>query len=407
MRASTIFALVAAVVLGLGAAVGIKYSRILEPRGDALRAQTVTPILVAASNIYEGTYLQAADVKLRPPRNDEEARIQKQGEFLPPLTQAAVKRIARVNIPADAPIRKDMLEDLNRPESLADRLGPCDRGVHCCLTKQHCAGGLLGTGDVVDVLLTTTVDGPEGSQVVGKTATAVVARGLRIVARRNSLVPVSKPLGPDCCINYTLSANPYRAALIDYVKNVGILSLQPVNTADKARYDAEWRRRKEEADALRLRGDPGIRNAAFVDDKDATRLLGYCATGDPREDERIAGILYGNYTVGEKDLVELFGIKYVPPEQPALTTIQKISGVEHVGDHVFGGGVHQLVLRRQGGNAAHASETSLSGGIRTVAGSRGVITDSAGGTGVFRFRAPDGACPPGQSQAAPTVRRRT
>jgi Flp pilus assembly protein CpaB len=408
MRASTIFALIAAVVLGLGAAVGIKYSRILEPKGETTKAPTVTPILVAGTNLYEGTYLQATDVKLRPPRSEEEVRMQRSGELLPPLAQAAVKRIAKTNIPTDAPIRKDMLEDLNRPESLSDRIGPCDRGVHCCLHKQYCAGGLLGPGDIVDVMLTTTVEGPDGSQVLGKTASAVVARGLRIVTRRNSLVPVNTPLGPDCCINYTLSANPYRAALIDYVKNMGILSLHPVSSTEKARYDAEWRRRKEEADAMRLRGDTGIRTTAYTDDKDATRLLSYCATGDQKEDERIAGILYGNYSVGEKDLVELFGLKYIPAEQPPMTSIQKISGVDYVGDHVFGPGVRNLAPRDgQRGNYALGGAGNVSpGGIRTVSGSQGAIADASGNTGVFRFRAPDAACPPGQARTTPVVRRR-
>ena len=96
--------------------------------------------------------------------------------------------------------------------------------------------------------------------------------------------PVNTPLGPDCCINYTLSTNPYRAALIDYVKTMGILSLHPVGAVERSRYETESLRKREEANTLRVR-DNGIRTAAGTTDRGGDLLpLNYCQTGDPEED---------------------------------------------------------------------------------------------------------------------------
>jgi Flp pilus assembly protein CpaB len=390
MRASTIFALIVAVLLGLGAAVGIKYSGVLERKTEATKTKSMPPVLVAANNIFEGALLQASDVKIRAAR-PEELSAYSAHDLLPAVTQAAVRRVAKVAIEADRPIRKDMLEDLSSPGSITDRIGPCDRGVHCCLNKIYCAGGLLQPGDYVDVYLTTTLEGQNGSQLGSRTAQALLARGVRIAARRNSLLPKDTPLGPDCCINYDLSANPYRAALIEYALNVGILSLHPVGTVEKNRLETEWKRKREEAEALRVRGDTAIATAS-TGDRNEPYLAPYCRTGDELEDKRIAGILNGSYTVSDKDLMEIFGFKYTPPvPRPSIETV---SGVKVVGIREFGTDSHAVVN-------APVGSIDIGKGIRTT----GYETPSSG---IMRFRAPDGLCPTGTTTttAAPVVRRR-
>jgi Flp pilus assembly protein CpaB len=398
MRASTIFALIVAVLLGLGAAVAIKYTGVLERKPEAAKVKTTPLILVAANNIYEGSFLQASDVKIRGARTEEELNAQSRGELLPAVTQAAVRRVAKVPIEADRAIRRDMLEDLSSPGSIADRIGPCDRGVHCCLNKLYCAGGLLQPNDFVDVHLTTTVEGAAGTQIGARTAEAVIARGARIAARRNSLLPKDTPMGPDCCINYTLSANPYRAALIEYAQNVGQLSLHPVGSIEKARLETEWKRKKEDAEAMRVKGDSSIVTVS-AGDKNEAYIHPYCRTGDEAEDRKIAGILNGTYTVGEKDLLEVFGLKYEPPATP--TSIERYVGVKQIGIQEFGGSQ----ARALGAGASYGTDGDIS--VRTGIKSASYTTIGSG----LRFRMPDGLCAPSTNTntgltTAPVVRRR-
>src|SRR5262245_8083998 len=110
MRASTMFALIVAVLLGLGVAVAAKATGIFS-RGEVKKEAPPPMVLVAAANVFEGHCIQGSDVKLRPMRADE-AELAKKGELLPPLTQAAVRRFVKVSIPADTAIRKEFLEDL-------------------------------------------------------------------------------------------------------------------------------------------------------------------------------------------------------------------------------------------------------------------------------------------------------
>ncbi len=400
MRASTIFALIVAVLLGLGAAVGIKYTGILQPKQEVTKTKATPLVLVASNNIYEGAFIQASDVKVRAARTPEEINAYNSSELLPAVTQAAVRRVAKVPIEADRPIRKDMLEDLSSPGSIADRIGPCDRGVHCCLSKIHCAGGLLQPGDYVDVHLTTTVEGPTDSGIGAKTAEALLARGVRIAARRNSLLPKDTPLGPDCCINYTLSANPYRAALIEYALNAGVLSLHPLGSSEKARLETEWKRRREEAEALRVKGDPAIATVSTDKVNDQPYLPVFCRTGDEKEDARIAGVLNGTYTVSDADLMEIFGIKYVPPT--TRPSIETVIGAKVVGYRDFSDNPQMLAGNQ--GNQGNQNQGNV-GTIR-VGGIKSAAYETTG-TGM-RFRAPDGACPPGTTTTAPVVvRRRT
>jgi Flp pilus assembly protein CpaB len=412
MRASTIFALIAAVLLGLGAAVAIKYTGWLDRKPEVTRAAQPVLLLVAANNLYEGTFLQATDVKVRAAKTDAERQAAQSGQLLPAVVQAAVKRTTRTTIPADTPIRIADLEELTAPQSLSERIPPCDRGVHCCLNKQYCAGGLIQPGDYVDVHLTATVEGTDvqalgsgvtnaSSTVGARTSSAIVARGVRVLVRRNSLLPKDTPLGPDCCINYTLATNPYRAALIDYVKTMGILALHPVSSADRARYEADYTRRRDEANNQRLKADTGVRSVVGADRTADVSTLGYCATNDGREDERIVGVLNGTYTIGEKDLMELFGLKYVPAQQPQQRYIERISGVNPVGSHVFGARSGYIAYD---GTTGYGPTNLAVGGIRATSGN--TLVDATGQQIPVRFRAPDALCLDRQVVAAPVVRRR-
>src|SRR5205823_2555739 len=102
---------------------------------------------------------QVGDVRLRPARPEEIEAVRK-GELLPPVAQAAARRFAKVSIPADTALRREYLEDLSAPADLRARLSPGTVAVNLALPKQHCAGGLIATGDWVNVQLMTAVEGP-------------------------------------------------------------------------------------------------------------------------------------------------------------------------------------------------------------------------------------------------------
>ena len=158
MRASTMFALIVAVLVGLGAAVAAKASGVFN-RTEAKKEPPPIMVLAAANNIFEGNMIQQADVRVRPATLQEAEQL-KRGELLPPMVQAAMKRFAKMSIPADSAIRKDYLDDLAAPTDLRARVAPGMRAVNLAIPKHHAAGGLINVGDWVDIQLMAAIETP-------------------------------------------------------------------------------------------------------------------------------------------------------------------------------------------------------------------------------------------------------
>ena len=92
MRASTLVGLGIALMLGVVAVGGIKYSGILNPKPLPVVEKKAEPIkvLAAEKNLFKGTVITFVDVRLRPASEAEEDYIKKHpDEFLPPDPQAA------------------------------------------------------------------------------------------------------------------------------------------------------------------------------------------------------------------------------------------------------------------------------------------------------------------------------
>jgi Flp pilus assembly protein CpaB len=384
MRASTIFALIVAILLGLGAVIAVKASGILTPAEP--KKETPPSIVVAAANIFEGNVIQPSDVRLRPVRNAEEMQLLREGKLLPPVTAAAINRIAATDIQADTPLREDLLQPL-RGEDLGRQLLPCERAVTVCIAPQYAAAGLVRVGDLVDVQLITSVEGCE-SGVVNRTAlaasqggngagslangqpavqtaatgtqsvSAIVVRGARVIGRRTNRLPVDTPLGRVCCTNYTLAMNPYRAGLTEYVKDKGILALLPVSRTER---NALMQQATANLLGAAGRGD-GSGDTAVVrkpdnasDDRTVTASYDRSAAdaslanpfatcrfsipGNPEyedEDKRVADFVAGLYTIGEHDLVRIFRLSCLQPAPVTPpVTVERIDGLTYVGDHVF------------------------------------------------------------------------
>lgn len=386
MRASTMFGLIVAVLLGLGVAVGVKASGLLSP-GEPKKDPPPPLVLVAAANIFEGNCLQAADVKLRPIRSGEELDGLKKGDYLPPMPQAAVRRFAKVSIPADTPIKKDYLEDLNAPPDLRNRLSKGMRAVNVAVPKEHCDGGMIQVGDWVDVSLTTAVEAPDGGRnPAAATRSAIIARNVRVIAKRNDLWPKATPLGPSCPVNFTLEMDPYRAALFEFAKQKGTLSLQLIPEADKLRLEA----RRNEIMADR----DGVVPVSF-------NIPDSSEYGD--EDQRVAAFLSGKAPVSEQDLMRIFDLKYEPPAPqappPAPATITKISGTDYAGQHAFYPAGHvpppALNFTAPNGNAPAGADVLATGpGSMVTRETTMKNMAPSGSTPAFNFRPPDsnGSC---------------
>jgi Flp pilus assembly protein CpaB len=380
MRASTIFALIVAVLLGLGVAVAVKASGYFDRAPETKQGPPPPQILVAATNIFEGHLLQATDVKLRPatPREREDL-ARNPDRYLPGMTQAAVHRQARINIEADRPIRREDLEELSLPTSLNSRLSRGTRAVNVAALRQHCAGGLIRVGDWVDVQLTTTIEAGTSKGVAPVTRTAIIARNLPVIARRNSLWPISTPLGGSCPLNFTLEANPYRAALIEFAKDKGVLSLLPVGQAEKAVLEA----RREES----LRNPNSSLPVSFAIPDSAEYR---------DEDKRVADFNKGTITIGEADLARIFDLRYQPPPAaPEPILVERVSGVRLAGEHRFiahrAVGPHPSAGGRSDDDGPFSSDEPAGNPL----GVAGQITSAGGGSSSpFHFRPPDAACKP-------------
>lgn len=320
MRASTLFALTLAVLVGLGTAAAIKVSGVFtKPPEPAAPKRPDVPVLVAARNIFAGDLIDTAWVGTRPLRPDELEHYEKNKEqYLPSLPAAAYLRVAAKNIEADRPIRRDMLQDMTKPESLSTRLLPQMRAVNVSAVKDHSAGGLIQPGEWVDVLLTSQVD--SGENTPASTRTACIAHRLRVIAKRNGLWPVFAPLPEDKPVTFTLEANPYRAALIEYAKSKGQLSLVTVSAAEQ--------KAMEDRRNLALQNLQPVSYTPFSMENSAEYL---------DEDNRVTLLSRGDLAIGNADLIRIFAIKTTEPPAapPAQVTVQQFSGTGRLFPAVF------------------------------------------------------------------------
>lgn len=376
MRASTMFALIVAVLVGLGAAVAAKASGIFN-RAEAKKEPPPIMVLAAANNIFEGSMIQPADVRVRPATTQEVEQLRR-GELLPPMVQAATRRFAKLSIPADSPIRKEYLEDLAAPTELRARVAPGMRAVNMAIPKHHAAGGLINVGDWVDVQLMAAIESPAvplpgGAAAAGGTTAqaAIITRAARVIAKRNSLWPVQTPLGPDCPVNFTLETNPYRAALIEFAKDKGTIVLLPVGDQDKKVLEA----RRSDLMNQGANGS-GIMAASYnLADSNEYR----------EEDKRVGSFLNGNYVISEGDLVRIFQLKYVPPTPPSPERrMEKVIGISTAG-YARGSQPSDFDGGLEGNAAAQARRAGPS------AGGNGTYTVGGSPTSPFRFKPPE-AC---------------
>ena len=320
MRASFLLIASVALLIGLGVAVLVKVSGILNPAPVVTQPPPAAPpppaLLVAARNLYAGDTIRTGDVQLRPARPDEvKDYLANRPRYLPPALGAAYYRLPNKNIAADTPLLKEDLQDMNKPEPLHTRLPPWTRAVNVAATKPNSAGGLVQVGDWVDVYLTTQVG---RSDEPGRfTQTALIAHNALVVAKRDTLWTVFAAQPSDLPIQYTLAVNPYRAALIDYARTKGTIALQPVSVEEKRKLDRQLQE---------LHSEPSQIVAISIPDAESPEYK--------EEEKRLAALNRGEASIGAEDLIRILGLKPLQPATPPLT-VEYYGGVQRRGTVTF------------------------------------------------------------------------
>lgn len=308
MKASSLFAVTIAALLGLGAVAGAKYAGLFdrpEPKPEP-KAPPVK-VLVSSMALFEGITVTQAMVRLRDLYPEEQAHYQKnKSSYMPALLAAAHMRIASRNIEADTPLLKEHFEDTAMPSGFTERVPPYYRTTNVSIPKERCGGGLLRVGEYVDVYLTSQITaGREGEPF---NQTACLARGAKIVVKRNTLWPVLQSNSGDQPISFTLMLNPYRTALVEFAKTGGNLTLMPAPIPPEEMV-------KRETKARPVWSDPN--------------------SGEYRaEDERVDRVVRGELVVGARDLERIFQLPYItpaPPATPLNDTVVHINGLRTTG----------------------------------------------------------------------------
>lgn len=255
-------------------------------------------VLVTTQTLFDGDAVTQLHVAPRALRSEELKDYQANKEdYLPPVPSVAHWRLPTRDIAADTPLRRGDLKEARKAEPLNERLSPNTRAVTVLITKEHSASGNIGVGDWVDLYLVTDVARTDNPARVPHTGLLVPQA--RVIAKRDSLFPVYGVL-PQDPISYTLAVNPYRAALIEYGRTVGVLTMVPVSSVEKKRLDE-------------------VRDAEMKGAQTRTAAIPFAAPGTmeyKEENERIARHLKGELVVGTEDLMRVLDLRPIPPPPP-------------------------------------------------------------------------------------------
>lgn len=292
VRAGTVFALTLAVVAGLVLATIVKlfiWDRKPAPVAEAPRYK----VTVAAVNILDKQQVTAAHLKTVAVTREKLDEYLKQAKELgtkllegnQPLNRTTLKPI-----PAEEPLFENQFEPLGYPESVKERLAEGKRAV---IIEVPARAAMVQVGDVVDVLCTVSNRTPAFGGDNGS-ATATMARNLRVIARFNTTRTAATP-PPGEYRSYTLEVDPWQFAAIELAKSIGgVFSLSVESRAG---------------------GPPD------------TVLSAATASGEESPSKVVEARFNstGRVTVG--DLATLFGVE---ENQPVVLQMERLSGNSHL-----------------------------------------------------------------------------
>lgn len=315
MRLSMLAVVAVAVIAGLGVVFTVRTLGLLNPPAPVAAAPEPPPapppappppppptVLVPVRPLFVGDTISPIDIRVRPIRPEETKEYEDhKADYLPAVPEVTFFRFPAKDIEPDRPLRKADLQDMKKPDALNTRLLPGARAVTVGIPKQYSASGLIQVGDWVDVHLITEVsrtDNPNKSPLTG-----VLVQHAQVVAKRDSLYSIYAPLPPGEPVQFTLATNPYRAALLEYGRTIGVLTLVPVSASEKKRLDA-------------LRED-------LMQDQGKNPLgITFAQPGSPeftQEADRIDKYTRGGLAIGNEDLARVLNLKPIDPPLPPPT----------------------------------------------------------------------------------------
>ena len=349
MRASLLAVVAIAIIAGLGVVFAVKSLGLLDqpqprPVEQVVVVKELPPppippvprIIAPTRNLFAGDPMTGYSIGIRPLRPEEMKDYEAhKDDYLPGSLEAAMFRTAARDLPGDRPLRKGDLLEAKKPESLNSRLFPGTRAVTVGISKDRSASGLIQVGDWVDVYLITDVSRSDNPTPVP--FTGLLVPHAQVIAKRDTLYAIYDPLVSDT-VSFTLATNPYRTALVEHGRNVGILTLVPVSADEKKRLDSL----RDEAIKT-----PGMSIAVT-----------FAPEGSPEykeEQSRLERYANGSLSIGDEDLIRLLRLPAIeppaappkpvkppkpikplpPPPPPPPVTVEIYSGVNKSGTASF------------------------------------------------------------------------
>lgn len=357
MRAGILFMLVVLVFLTLAGAVVARTMGLFD-KHQQVAAPAQPQVIAALRRLPEGVAIDSHFVEVRA-MSATELQVFKQepDSFFPPSLWSVAQRITARAIEAGEVIRRKDVVDTN-PDRLRERLAPGMRPVTVSLPAEQCQGGQISMGDWVDVSLTTGVsDGTPGAEPAARTA--VIARGVRVIMKRDTTLPLFRPENKGEPIPFTLEANPYRAALINFTTLKGQLTLSALPESDYQSLETAREKRLEDSSKL-----PG----AAVD---------WTAQGvADQEIAKIKQVVEDHYSIGDADLEEIFGLSpIVVADSAPPIRIQKIVGVEFQDDQLFDRPASSSDASRKGVRRHYRFDPPATKSNDNSAAPRGTVTE--------------------------------
>lgn len=231
MRASTLFGLTIAILIGMAVVFGVKSAGLFSRTTVAPPAPDRPRVLVPRSTMFEGLTYQASDVMVRVVDDSElDQYMKNKHKYMPALPEAVNFRTMARNVGSNEPLLRDHFKDIGLPGSFGELLEPGQRAVNLQIPRERAGGGVIRKNDYVDVLLTTSICS-DPSCIQSKTATAPIAMNLKVILKRDSIFTTMVADDPNKPMSFTLQANPYRAALIEFSKSRGLITLVPTGPA--------------------------------------------------------------------------------------------------------------------------------------------------------------------------------
>lgn len=328
MRASTLFALTVALVLGLAAAAAAKYAGVFDRKTENVAAppppaEPLPKVLVAGTNLFKGITITSNNVRVRDLRPDEldDYRLGRK-DYITANVGAANQRVMAENVIADTPLKTKHFEP-QAFDNLGLRIDPHYRAVNVSLMKDKAGGGVIQMGDHVDVLITSRIC--EGACTTSTIRSTVLARDCKVIMKRNLLQTVLQNDPADKPVSFTLQANPYRAALIEFAQSKGQLSIIP--------------RPKPRGMMMTGMGEVPMPKTTMPDfsDPDSKEYA--------KENDRVESVVKGEYSLGDEDLVRVFNLpapgpkkETAPPPVVAAPPVRivNVKGVNVTGFTQFG-----------------------------------------------------------------------